>query len=238
VLASPNFRRIRSLIGKESLIGFNNNHMSTSKESATIDIAICVDSQIFTRGLVDFLRELLGERARIRIHKPIHADSLPHSGARIIILDALLALPILERLPRDCRSQHIILVSEKSHPGLELEEHADKFCAFFPARADETSLQRDLQSILDCPALRSNDVSACERCPSRLAYLAAALPLSPRELEIFERVGRLQSTADIAESLGISIKTLESHYANMKDKLQLSSSRELLKVAVDWVEGR
>lgn len=207
------------------------------EENSSIDVAICIDSQIFTRGLIEFLRELFGERVRISIYEPKHACSLIDSEAKVIILDALLALPVLKSLP-DCMPKRVILVSEKSHPGLELEGQEKKICGFFSARADESRLKQDLQSIMDCPVSRETDPTICEQCPSRRAYLAATLPLSQRELEIFEMVGRLLTTADIAESLAISPKTLESHYSNIKHKLKLSTSRELLKAAVDWVEGR
>jgi len=209
-----------------------------ANKSTTIEVAICIDSPIFTRGLVEFLNELLGEQLRINIIEPRNAASLMYSGSKIIILDAMLAPPVLESLPPDSPSRHIILVSEKSHVGLELEDHADKICGFFPARAEESTLKRELQSILSCPTLHDGNGAMCELCPSRRAFLAATLPLSPRELEIFEMIGRLHTTADIAKSLGISAKTLESHYSNIKSKLQLSTSRELLKAAVDWVEGR
>lgn len=60
--------------------------------------------------------------------------------------------------------------------------------------------------------------------------------LSDRELEVFELTGKGFSTREIGLKLHISIKTVESHRANIKDKLQLNSSIELLRHAVRWVE--
>lgn len=61
--------------------------------------------------------------------------------------------------------------------------------------------------------------------------------LSDRELEVFELTGRGRSTRDIAEKLYLSIKTVESYRARIKDKLNLSNAAELMQHAVNWVEG-
>ena len=41
---------------------------------------------------------------------------------------------------------------------------------------------------------------------------------------------------DVAQRLNISMKTVEAHRANIKQKLGLSSSQELVRYAVCWVE--
>jgi DNA-binding NarL/FixJ family response regulator len=61
--------------------------------------------------------------------------------------------------------------------------------------------------------------------------------LSDRELEVFELTGKGLSTREIGDNLHISVKTVESHRANIKDKLQLETANELMRHAVRWVEG-
>lgn len=58
--------------------------------------------------------------------------------------------------------------------------------------------------------------------------------LSNRELEIFELIGYGLATSEIANRLHISVKTIESHRANIKSKLRLLSSGELIRSAVQW----
>jgi DNA-binding NarL/FixJ family response regulator len=60
--------------------------------------------------------------------------------------------------------------------------------------------------------------------------------LSDRELEVLALVGSAQSTRSVAQRLNISMKTVEAHRANIKQKLGLSSSQELVRYAVCWVE--
>lgn len=61
--------------------------------------------------------------------------------------------------------------------------------------------------------------------------------LSDRELEVFELTGTGASTRDIAERLHLSVKTVESYRARIKEKLNLESGNELMKHAVQWVES-
>jgi len=58
--------------------------------------------------------------------------------------------------------------------------------------------------------------------------------LSDRELEVLQLLGQGFSTRQIAEELHVSVKTVESHYANMKNKLDLKSAHELIQYAIKW----
>lgn len=61
--------------------------------------------------------------------------------------------------------------------------------------------------------------------------------LSNRELEILRMIGRGLGTGEIARELKRSVKTIEAHRANIKDKLGLKSAAELVRFAVQWVEN-
>lgn len=61
--------------------------------------------------------------------------------------------------------------------------------------------------------------------------------LSDRELEVFELTGQGLATRDIAERLHLSVKTVESYRARIKNKLDLSNATELMQHAVQWVES-
>ncbi len=61
--------------------------------------------------------------------------------------------------------------------------------------------------------------------------------LSDRELEVFEMTGKGLGTRIIAETLDLSIKTIESYRARIKSKLNLVNASELMQHAVQWVEN-
>ncbi|HEX3352670.1 MAG TPA: response regulator transcription factor [Terriglobales bacterium] len=58
--------------------------------------------------------------------------------------------------------------------------------------------------------------------------------LSDRELEVFRLIGEGHGTRQIAEELHLSIKTVESYQAHIKEKLSLRSARELVQHAIQW----
>ena len=60
--------------------------------------------------------------------------------------------------------------------------------------------------------------------------------LSDRELEIVTLIGNATPTREIAKRLGISIKTVESHRAHIKDKLNLTNATQLVQWCVRWIE--
>jgi len=59
--------------------------------------------------------------------------------------------------------------------------------------------------------------------------------LSKRELEVFHLTGKGLRSRQIADYLGLSVKTIESHRANIKGKLGLRNARELTLRARRWV---
>lgn len=61
--------------------------------------------------------------------------------------------------------------------------------------------------------------------------------LSAGELEILHLIGLGMGTAEIAERLARSIKTIESHKANIKKKLNLESANQLAKFAITLVSS-
>ncbi len=66
---------------------------------------------------------------------------------------------------------------------------------------------------------------------------ASITRLSDRELEVFRLIGEGHGTRRIAEELHLSVKTVESYQAHIKEKLALQSSRDLVQRAIEWRLG-
>lgn len=60
--------------------------------------------------------------------------------------------------------------------------------------------------------------------------------LSDREMHIFFLLGSGLGNTQIAQSLNLSVKTIESHRENIKHKLDLNCSRDLIACAEKYVE--
>jgi DNA-binding NarL/FixJ family response regulator len=62
--------------------------------------------------------------------------------------------------------------------------------------------------------------------------------LTDRELEVFECIGEGLGASEIAKKLHLSVKTIESYQAKLKDKLNLKDTSQLFQYALHWVERR
>jgi len=71
-----------------------------------------------------------------------------------------------------------------------------------------------------------------------LATLSPVEQLSDRELAVFEMLGQGLGTRHIAQTLRVSIKTVQAYCARMKEKLNLHSATELVREAIRHQETR
>ncbi len=72
---------------------------------------------------------------------------------------------------------------------------------------------------------------------SKAAESSPVERLSDRELEIFRLLGQGRTTAQIAEDLHLSLKTVQAYCARAKEKFGVSSLGELLRAAIRWEDA-
>ena len=78
-------------------------------------------------------------------------------------------------------------------------------------------------------------------CPVHAAGRGTSDPtdcLTTREFEVLRLLGLGFGTRQIAEKLNRSVKTIEAHRANIKEKLGLKTGMELIRFAAFWVETK
>lgn len=59
--------------------------------------------------------------------------------------------------------------------------------------------------------------------------------LTQRETEIFWLIGQGRTLRQIADSLKISVKTVEAHRSNIREKLRCRTAAEMVRVAGQWL---
>ena len=59
--------------------------------------------------------------------------------------------------------------------------------------------------------------------------------LSDRELEVLQLLGKGFGTREIANELHLSVKTIETHRAHIKEKLGFRDAGEMVRFSIDWV---
>lgn len=59
--------------------------------------------------------------------------------------------------------------------------------------------------------------------------------LSPKELAVFKMTGQGYTAQDTAGAMGLSVRTVETYYSRIMEKMNLSGRRELRLQATEWV---
>lgn len=112
-------------------------------------------------------------------------------------------------------------------------------CGFLMKSAPENVLGEAIRKLLSGKIYLSRDMT--ERAVNHLSSASPRIhkggevrDLTNRELEVLDLVGAGMTSKDIADALGISLKTVESHRSHILAKLSLETSAELICYATQW----
>ena len=97
---------------------------------------------------------------------------------------------------------------------------------------DETALREIVSRMFEQANQRLTQAKAVRQHQAMLARLTS------REQQVLERIVAGRLNKQIADDLGISIKTVEAHRANIMEKLQVTTVADLMKVALAKPEVR
>jgi RNA polymerase sigma factor (sigma-70 family) len=90
--------------------------------------------------------------------------------------------------------------------------------------------QAELKTLVDRLLVQARERAAAEERERMNAALLARL--TAREQQVLERIVAGRLNKQIAADLGISIKTVEAHRANIMDKLEANTVADLMRVAL------
>jgi FixJ family two-component response regulator len=125
----------------------------------------------------------------------------------------------------------VILVSAHADVPLAVEAMRRGVVGVLEKPVDAAALERALKWAFD--AGRSGVLAQAQPSAERIdAYVSRVALLTPRERQVFDLIvaGRINKV--IANTLGISIKTVELHRKRMMEKMRASSLRQLLRMAM------
>jgi len=181
---------------------------------------------------------------RARLHTVPHFQVVGEAGHADEALAALAATT---------PSVVVLDVGLKDQNGIELarallDRQPDLRVLMFSMYDNPEYVQRALQAgargyvLKDAPA--SEIVAAIDAVAAGGTFLSPAVSrrlfrnqaprplLSPRESEILAAIGRGESSKQMARTLGLSVRTIETHRQNIKRKLELEGQAELIRYAV------
>ena len=204
-------------------------------------VLIIDDHPVVRRGLGELIEqapdmELVGEAA-----SPSEGlEAVDRAGPDVVIADlSFEGLSGIE-LIKDLKARHPDLTI------LVLSIHDEAFYAQRALKAGAAGYlmkQEAVERVLDgIRAVRKGRVFLSDKMAQVLLSRATggaantttygAESLTDRELEVLRLIGEGKSTRAIAEQLHLSIKTVETHRENIKQKLKLENASQLIQYAV------
>ncbi|MBX3735298.1 MAG: response regulator transcription factor [Candidatus Didemnitutus sp.] len=164
---------------------------------------------------------------------------------QVVVMDLMLGeadgLALIKELGVLAPDVRIVVFTLESEDVYALRAFRAGARAFISKRDAVTSLFRAVREVaagrLVVPAIVSSLMFA-DSGPVRRTGDGIDAQLTDRELQVFRLVGLPLPTRVIAERLGVSVKTVETHRENIKNKLALDSHQELLACASTWLRER
>jgi len=184
-------------------------------------------------GVRDSLQYLL-EASQYLVYTFASAETFlaqfdPHAIA-VLVLDV--RMPGMSGL----QLQEELLTRKASLPIVFITGHGDVSMAVSTMKKGAVDFiekpfnQADLKTLVDRLLIQARErAAAVERERMNAALLAR---LTTREQQVLERIVAGRLNKQIAADLGISIKTVEAHRANIMDKLEANTVADLMRVAL------
>jgi len=222
----------------------NEQPTAAGSEAAKKKILLVDDHPIFRHGLTELLDR------QIDLVVCGHADSAPTALEQMRRLKPDLA--ILDITLRGTNGIELVKLMKAESPQLPilvLSMHDESLYALRALKAGALGyvMKADgVQPVLDAVyrVLRGK-LFVSQRLGEKLIFKAIHASesdspspvdrLSDRELEVLVLLGRGHSTRSIAQQINLSVKTVETHRAHIKEKLGFADANEMVRFAIDWV---
>lgn len=208
----------------------------------TIRILIADDHGMVREGL----RALLAEEATLAVvgEASTGLETVEHASRvapHIVIMD--LAMPDLNgieatrRILRD--NPHTKIIGLSGHPDQNFVSEMLKAgaSAYVLKHTAYEELLRAIREVMEGRTFLSAEVTrgvvdTYVRAQPRSRENPAFGVLTEREREVLQFLSEGNSTKEMADQLGVSVKTIETHRRNIMDKLSIHSVAELTKYAI------
>ena len=223
--------------------------MSVPGRSVTTRILVLEEHPLLRDGMTDFLNaqpdlEVCGAADNIRDARNEITKSKPQLLVTALRLGTGDSLEFVKALKAEKPGLLILVYSafeEAIFAERTLRAGADGYVMKTAPKQEFLAAVRDVLSgtiyVSRDVAMRAFKKSLESRPGVRSAPSAIGIEkLSDREMHIFNLLGSGLGNSQIAHSLSLSVKTIESHRENIKRKLDLSCSRDLAACAKKYVE--
>lgn len=188
--------------------------------------------------------EVIGETGNGREALELIAEHRPGIVLLDLTMPELNGFEVLERTHRDFPDVNVIVLTV--HEAEEYALRALKLGAmgYLPKSAASTELELAIMTVRANEKYVSPELSRrafLEHATDTFQSRGAGTELTPRQIEVLRMIADGKTTKDIARALEISVKTVESHRAQLMDRLNIHDVaglvRHAIKVGLVTIDG-
>lgn len=193
-------------------------------------IVTIVDDDIAVRHSLSMLMQSVGLNAKSYASSKEFLDEVDATQPGCLIVDVRMAemngLELQEELVKRGIPTPVIIIT--GHGDVQLAVRAMKAGA-----VDFLEKPFHYQQLLDCISTAiTKSMETCEWQKRRAQFIERLKNLTPREVEVMERLIDGKSSKSISYELGISSKTVDVHRGHIMEKMQVNSIVELVNMAI------
>lgn len=210
-----------------------------------IQILLVDDHPLVRRGLCDVVAaqpdlEVCGEAGDL----PTAIKEFKRSSPDLVVVDLKLqgesGLDLIKQIRSFSKSVKVLVCSmyeESSFAERALRAGASGYVSKHESAATILAAMRAVLEgeLFISGSLKDEIVRRLLHVPSDLAE-SPLHSLSDREMQVFEMIGSGQSIREIAENLHLSPRTVETYREGIKNKLNLESSRDVVRYSAQWMQ--
>lgn len=210
----------------------NERFTPTEPAPAKLRVALADDHALVRAGIRALLEKIPGVEVVAEASDGVEAlQAIRELMPDIVLLDIAMpglgGLEVLRRVTTDYPAIKVIVLSV--HENQEYADHAIEAggWGFLPKSAASPELELALRTVSEGKVYLSPGIS-----PHVPSSATPGVELTPRQREVLAFIANGHSTKDIALALSISAKTVETHRAQLMERLQIFDVAGLVRYAI------
>lgn len=205
-----------------------------------IRLVLCDDHTLVRTGLRRLLQDepgfdVVGEAATADDAIRLVAST----GPDVVVMDVSLSgedgISATRRIRAEHPSTRVVVLTMHDDVGYLREAFGAGAAGYVVKKAADVELVAALRTVASGDTYVHPNLGAAllAQEPAPSGARGQAPDISPRELEVLRLIAVGFTNPEIAEKLGLSVRTIETHRANLMQKLGLRSRAELVRMARD-----
>lgn len=206
---------------------------------AALRVLLADDHALVRAGMRSLLRdipgvEVVGEAADGAEALAVAARERPDAVLLDIAMKGMSGLEAAARFREQLPGIKVIILSMHASEEYVLQALRAGAAAYLIKDSATAELELALKSVMRGETYLSPAISrqVVEGYVRRMGAGAAEDPLTPRQREVLKRIAEGRSTKEIAFALGLSVKTVETHRAQVMERLGIRDVAGLVRYAM------